>query len=154
MLIFKFLHIASMFATVTLIFGSMVFLDLIARRGDVAAYLRLDALVQRTDLVALGLFVSGIVFGVVTAIAGQMDLTASWLVLAYVLVALIVIEGVFITVPRYNHIREVARNSEPEVAGEAIGRLVRDPRHLLLVILVGVLWLSIVYVMVVKPQLF
>jgi hypothetical protein len=101
MLVFKFLHIASMFAAVTLVFGSIVYLDLLARRADAVAYLRVDALAQRTDIVAIGLFLVGLVFGFATALTGSFDLTASWLILAYVLVAAIFVEGIFITIPRY-----------------------------------------------------
>ena len=154
MLLFKFLHIASMFAAVTLIFGSIVFLDLLARRADVEAYLRLDGLVKRTDIVAIGLFLMGLVFGFATALTGAFDLTASWLILAYVLVAGILVEGIFITMPRYNHIRDIATNSDPAVAGDAIARLVRSPGHVALVTIVGMLWLGVIYVMVVKPTLF
>jgi hypothetical protein len=153
-LLFKFLHIASMFAAVTLIFGSIVFLDLLARRADAAAYLRLDALVKGTDIVAIALFLMGLVFGFATALTGAFDLTASWLILAYVLVAGIFVEGIFITIPRYNHIRDVATNSDPAVAGDAIARLVRGPGHVALVTFVGTLWLGVIYVMVVKPTLF
>jgi hypothetical protein len=153
-LLFKFLHIASMFGAVTLIFGSIVFLDLLARRADATAYLRLDALVKRTDIVAIGLFVMGLVFGFATALTGAFDLTASWLILAYVLVAGIFVEGIFITIPRYNHIRDVATKSDPAVPGDAIARLVRDPGHVALVTIVGMLWLGVIYVMVVKPTLF
>jgi hypothetical protein len=154
MLLFKFLHIASMFAAVTLVFGSIVFLDLLARRADAVAYLRLDALVKRTDVIGAGLFLMGLVFGFATALTGAFDLTASWLILAYVLVAGIFVEGIFITIPRYNHIREVATNSDPALAGDAIARLVRRPLHVALVTIVAVLWLGVVYVMVVKPALF
>ena len=154
MLLFKFLHIASMFAAVTLIFGSIVFMDLLARRGDAASYLRLDGLAQRTDMVAVGLFLVGLVFGFATALTGEFDLTASWLILAYVLVAIIFVEGIFITIPRYNHIREVASNADPAVAGETIARLVRNPGHVALVTMVAVLWLGVIFVMVVKPTLF
>lgn len=154
MLIFKFLHIASMFAAVTLIFGSIVFMDLLARRGDAATYLRLDGLAQRTDMLAVGLFLMGLVFGFATALTGEFDLTASWLILAYVLVAVIFVEGLFITIPRYNHIRKVATDSDPAFAGEAIARLVRSPKHVALVTMVAILWLGVVYVMVVKPTLF
>ena len=154
MLLFKFLHIASMFAAVTLIFGSIVFMDLFARRGDAATYLRLDGLAQRTDMIAVGLFLMGLLFGFATALTGPFDLTASWLILAYVLVAIIFVEGFFITMPRYNHIREVASNADPAVADETIARLVRSPGHVALVTMVAILWLGVIFVMVVKPTLF
>lgn len=154
MLVFKFLHIASMFAAVTLIVGSIVFLDLLARRGDVQAYLRLDSVVRRTDMLAAGLFLLGLVFGFATALTGQLDLAASWLILAYMLVAAILVEGVFVTIPRYNHIRDVAMNSDQATAGRELSGLVRDPRHVALVTIVVALWVSVIYVMVVKPSLF
>ena len=120
MLVFKFLHIASMFGAVTLVFGSIVFLDLLARRSDVAAYLRVDALAQRTTWRPSG---------------------CSW-------------SGIFITIPRYNNIREVATNTDADAAGDAIARLVRDPRHVALVAIVTILWLAVIFVMVVKPTVF
>ena len=150
----KFLHIASMFAAVTLVFGSIVFADLLARRGDAATYLRFDAIVQRTDLVAVGFFVAGLVFGFATALTGGLDLTASWLVLAYILVTALFVEGIFVTIPRYNHIRQLAMTGDPATAGAEITRLVRAPTHVALVVTVAVLWLSVIYVMVVKPTLF
>ena len=101
MLVFNFLHIASMFGAVTPVFGSIVFLDLLARRGDAEAYLRVDALAQRTDIVAIGLFLAGLVFGFATPLTGDFDLTADWLILAYVLVVALFVEGIFITIPRY-----------------------------------------------------
>lgn len=154
MLVFKFLHIASMFAAVTLIFGSIVFLDLLARRADAVAYLRLDALVKRTDTVAIGLFLMGLAFGFATALTGALDLTASWLILAYLLVGAMLVEGILITIPRYNHIRDVATRSDPGNAGDAIARLVRHPRHVALVTIAAILWLGVIYVMVVKPTVF
>ena len=154
MLIFKFLHIAFMFAAVTLVFGSILFADLVARRGDAATYVRFDAIVQRTDAVAILLFVVGLILGFVTALVGGLDLAASWLVLAYILVAALFIEGLFVTIPRYNHIRHVAKEGDPATAGAEIARLVRAPAHVALVVVVAVLWLSVIYVMVVKPTLF
>jgi hypothetical protein len=110
--------------------------------------------IQRTDMVGAGLFVAGLVFGFATALTGPFDLTASWLVLAYVLVAAIFVEAMFITNPRYTHIRQVATKTGPEAAGAAIEKLVRDPRHVALVGLVTLLWLSVLYLMIVKPTLF
>ncbi|HVM29755.1 MAG TPA: DUF2269 family protein [Candidatus Limnocylindrales bacterium] len=154
MLVFKFLHIATMFGAVTLLMGSIVFLDVIARRGDVAAYLRLDAIVQRTDLVGVVLFIAGIIFGLLAAIMGAFDLTAGWLLIAYVLVAALFFEGLVLTVPQYNRIREAVRAVESEDPQATLQRMIRAPEHVALVIFAALLWLAVIFVMVVKPSPF
>jgi uncharacterized membrane protein len=154
MLFFKFLHIASMFAAVTLIFGSIVFLDLVGRRRDLAAYRRLDAIVQRTDNVGVVLFLAGIVFGVLTALAGGFDLTAGWLLLAYVLVAALFAEGFLFTIPRYGRIREAANQADEVRAALEVDQLLRSPHHAVLVTVTGLLWVAVIFVMVLKPDPF
>lgn len=154
MLLFKFLHIASMFAAVTLIFGGIVFLDVVGRARDLEAYRRLDAIAQRTDLIAVGLFIVGIGFGFLTALTGSIDLTASWLVLAYILVAAIFAEAFALTVPWYNRIREASQNPDRDVAAAEVTRLLDSPRHIVALIVVTALWVAVLYVMVMKPNLF
>jgi hypothetical protein len=154
MLIFKFLHIAAMFGAVTLVVGSSVFLDMIGRTRDVATYRRLDAVTQRTDIVAFGLFLVGLVFGFLTAVTGGFDLLASWLVLAYVVVAGLFIEGFVLTIPSYNRLREAANLADDEAATEEVGRLLHSPRHLVALASMVTLWLAAIFVMVIKPDLF
>lgn len=154
MLIFKFLHIVSMFGAVTLIVGSILFLDIVGRNRDVAAYRRLDAVVQRTDMVALGLFLAGLVFGFLTALTGGFDLAASWLVLAYILVGALFAEGFLVTIPWYSRIRDAANDPDETRAAANVERLLRSPRHLVLVTVIVLLWAAVIFVMVVKPDLF
>ena len=154
MLVFKFLHIASMFAAVTLVVGSCVFLDLVGRARDVDTYRRLDAVVQRTDIVAIALFLAGLAFGFVTAITGGFDLLASWLVLAYVVVAGLFIEGFVLTIPSYNRLREAANLPDREAAAAEVDRLLRSARHLSALTVMVTLWLAAILVMVIKPDLF
>jgi hypothetical protein len=153
-LILKFLHIVSMFAAVTLIVGSIVFLDIVGRNRDVGAYRRLDAVVQRTDIVALVLFLAGLVFGFLTAVTGGFDVGASWLVLAYILVAAIFVEGFLVTVPWYSRIRDAANDPDETRAAANVERLLRSGRHLALVTVIVLLWAAVIFVMVVKPDPF
>ena len=154
MLIFKFLHIVSMFGAVTLIVGSILFLDLVGRNRDIGAYRRLDAVSQRTDMVAIGLFLAGIVFGFLTALTGGFDLTASWLVLAYILVGAIFVEGFLVSLPWYARIRAAANDPDERRAAMNVERHLRSPRHLALVTLIVLLWAGVIFVMVVKPDPF
>lgn len=154
MIVFKFLHILTMFSAVTLLFGGIVFLDIVGRARDLEAYRRLDAIAQKTDLVAVGLFILGIGLGFVTAITGSIDLTASWLVLAYILVVAIFAEGFLLTIPWYNRIREASQHPDRELAAAEVTRLLESPRHIGTLVVVTALWVAILYVMVVKPSLF
>jgi hypothetical protein len=153
-LVLKLLHILAMFGAVTLIVGSIVFLDLVGRSRDIVAYRRLDAVVQRTDVVAVGLFVAGIVLGVLTALAGGIDLTAGWLILAYVLVGALFIEGFLFTLPWYAKIREAANDTDDARAASDVERLLRTPHHVVLVTVIVLLWAGVIFVMVVKPNPF
>ena len=131
-----------------------MFLDLVGRSRDIAAYRRLDAITQRTDLVAVMLFVAGIVLGLLTALAGGFDLTAGWLVLAYILVVALFVEGLVFTIPRYARIRQAANDPDETRAADEVGRLLRAREHLVLVTVVVLLWIAVIFVMVVKPDPF
>jgi uncharacterized membrane protein SirB2 len=152
--ILKFLHILAMFSAVTLIFGGVVFLEYVARTRDVTTYRRLYEIWERTDTPAIILFVAGIVFGLLTAITGGFDPTASWLILAYVIVVAIVVDGFLFTGRWYNRIKEAASLSNPEQAADEVRRLIGTPRHIGALAISTALWASIIFVMVVKPSLF
>ena len=92
MLIFKALHILSMFTMVTVFLSGDFFLAIATRRRDVRAL----AWVERTGqsgFTVLGLvaLVAGIGFGLLTAATGGFDLLKGWLIAAYVLVVLFLI---------------------------------------------------------------
>ena len=154
MLILKFLHILAMFSAVTLIFGGVVFLDVVARTRDVVTYRRLYAVWERSDTAALVLFVAGIVFGFLTAITGGFDLTASWLILAYVIVVAIFVDSYLLTGRWYNRIKEAANRPDAGEAAEEVRRLIGTPRHIAALGISTALWAGIIFVMVVKPSPF
>lgn len=87
MLIFKVLHVLSMFAAVTLLMGDAFFLGLAFRRGDVRALATFQRLVgRRSTVIGSSLFLLGIVFGLLTAATGGIDFFKGWLIAAYVLI--------------------------------------------------------------------
>ncbi|MDF2735785.1 MAG: putative integral rane protein [Chloroflexota bacterium] len=94
MLIFKVLHILSMFAAVTFLVGEALLYARAISRGDVAGLAGVRRLVGGRPVVGAIFLMSGIVFGVLTALTGGIDFFAGWLIAAYVLmVALFVING-------------------------------------------------------------
>ena len=95
MLIFKALHILSMFSVVAMEIGAeFLFAFAIARRdvGGLATVHRILAQ-ARLGPISIAVFISGIVFGLLTALTGGLDLLAGWLIAAYVLVAVILVGG-------------------------------------------------------------
>jgi uncharacterized membrane protein len=90
MLIFKVLHILSMFAMVTTEIGSEFLYAFAISRRDVHGLATIHRILEQArlgpiSLVALG---SGVVFGLLTAATGGFDFSDGWLIAAYLLVAL------------------------------------------------------------------
>jgi hypothetical protein len=85
-LIFKALHILSMFAAVTFLIGEAFLYAVAIWRGDVAGLAAVRRLVGGRPVVGVAFLVAGIVFGLLTALTGAFDFFAGWLIAAYVLV--------------------------------------------------------------------
>jgi uncharacterized membrane-anchored protein YitT (DUF2179 family) len=95
MLIFKALHILSMFSVVAMEIGAeFLFAFAIARR-DVRALATVHRILEQARLgpISIALFLSGVVFGLLTALTGGFDFLAGWLIAAYILVAVIFVGG-------------------------------------------------------------
>jgi uncharacterized membrane protein len=94
MLIFKALHILTMFAAVTFLVGEALLYARAIWRGDVAGLAAVRRLVGGRPVVGASFLVAGIVFGLLAALTGGFDLLAGWLIAAYVLVvALFIVNG-------------------------------------------------------------
>src|SRR5918995_4416663 len=95
MLIFKALHILSMFSVVAMEIGAeFLFAFAIARR-DVRALATVHRILEKAHLgpISIAVFVLGVGFGLLTALTGGFDFLAGWLIAAYVLVAVIFVGG-------------------------------------------------------------
>jgi hypothetical protein len=84
-IVFKFLHISTMIAAVTLALGPSFVFDRVAASGDVLATRAFLSRMAIFDRLIPGLFVSGAVFGLLAAVTIGFDLLEPWLVVAYVL---------------------------------------------------------------------
>jgi uncharacterized membrane protein SirB2 len=150
MLALKFLHILTMFATVTLFVGGEVILTAVARTRDVGALRRVAAITKRTDGLGILLLLVGVALGILTAVTGQFDLTAPWLIIAYVLVGILIATGIFYFAPQTKRLAEALEASGDRFSPELAQLL--DPRREMVVLVLDVaLWSALIYVMVVKP---
>jgi uncharacterized membrane protein len=148
----KFLHIACMFGAVTVIAGAALVSGRLLRGADVPTIRRVLAVERRVINVIGGpLFIAGIAFGFITAIIGGFDLTARWLVLAYVLVAANFTNGVAVYEPHTKRIAAAAEASDETTPSSQLRALIDSPRTRIVPAVDVLLWLAIIFVMVVKP---
>ena len=153
MLIFKVLHILSMFSAVTLLIGVQIFAALAIWQRDVRGLAAVNRLARRPGNTVIGgvFLLAGIGFGLLTAATGGLDFFAGWLIAAYVMVAALVLVNL---VPQKHAIRRIAEEAVEAEAGqrpvEEVLRHMADAPIWVFAIDVG-LFVAIIVDMVVKP---
>ena len=147
----KFLHIACMFLAVSIFVGQGMLSGTVARSGDVRALRRVLAAEDRFAPIGGGVFLLGIVFGFVTAIVGDFDLAQTWLVIGYVLTALILLTAFVYHIPTATKLKALADASPDHEPSAELMAFVRAPIGRVVNVIDGVLWLALIYVMVAKP---
>jgi len=155
MLIFKALHILSMFSAVALLIGEEVFIALAIWRRDVRGLAAIHRLSGRRVLTYAGAitFMAGIVFGLLTAATGDLDFFSGWLIAAYVLVAaILVLNGSPLVQKQVLPLMEEA--VEAEAGQRPVEEVVRHMAGSPVVIVIAVnvvLFAAIILDMVLKP---
>jgi uncharacterized membrane protein len=149
--IWKFLHIASMFVAVSIFVGQGMLSGTVARSGDVRALRRILAVEDRFAPIGGGLFLLGIVFGFVTAITGDFDLTETWLLIGYALSLFILVNGVTYHRSQAEKLKAAAAESPEDQPSDALQALAGAPSVAVMNTIDGLAWLGIIYVMVAKP---
>jgi len=88
MLTFKALHILSMIAMVTIEIGAETLYAFAISRRDIGSLAAVHRVLERLHAgpASVAAFISGVVFGLLTAATGGFDLLDGWLIAAYILV--------------------------------------------------------------------
>jgi uncharacterized membrane protein len=145
--VWKFLHIAAMFLAVSIFVGQGMLSGAVARSGDVAATRRVLSTEDRFAPVGGAMFLLGIVFGFVTAITADFDLTQTWLLIGYALAAFILVNGVTYHRAHAQKLKAATDAGDMDRVRAAAGA----PSATLMNVIDGIAWLAIIYVMVAKP---
>ena len=125
MLIFKVLHVLSMFTAVTLLEGVPIFIALAFWQRDVRGAAAVFRLARRPGNTVIGgaFLLAGIVFGLLTAATGGFDFFAGWLIAAYVLVAVLILSNLL---PAKQRLRQIAEEAvEAEAGQRSVDEVVR-----------------------------
>ena len=148
--LFKFLHIATMFTAVAGAVFPEVVLHLVANTREPRTIATVAHLAERIGKILPIFFVGGAVFGLLAALTGELDFTAPWLLVTYVLFVLAIVTGILFSDPWVARLRKAAVASGDAPSPE-LSAVIDEPRAkfasgwLLLTIVV------IIFLMVFKP---
>jgi hypothetical protein len=93
----------------------------------------------------------GIAFGVIAALTGGLDLTQAWLILGYVLTAIILVLAFAYHAPTSNKLKALAAASGDDQPSAELRAAIERPIGRLVNVVDGLVWLGVIFVMVVKP---
>jgi uncharacterized membrane protein len=152
-LFLKFLHVGSMFLGTALAIGPIALFVLILWTGDAHAIRRAFRFAEPLSRAGGVLYGLGVVFGVVTALNGGIDLTDAWLVTTYALLVGLVVTNLY--ADRWMkrvHVAAEAAGERTEAA--ALDAWRRSSRPVWSLVAAALLTLGLVFTMVVKPSLY
>jgi hypothetical protein len=109
-LFWKFLHLAAMFLAVAVFVGQGTLSARIVDTGDVHTIRRLIAVEARFQPIAGGLLLLGHIFGFITATSAGFALTATWLLISYGLVLIILVIGATFHGPHDHSLKKLAED--------------------------------------------
>jgi uncharacterized membrane protein len=123
----------------------------VARTGDVRAMRRILTAEDRFAPIGGGILLLGLISGFVTAIVGDFDLTQPWLLIAYGLVAYILLTAFLYHAPQAAKLKAAVEASPDQETSEELRALARAPLGNVVNAIDGLAWLGVIFVMVTKP---
>jgi len=149
---FKYLHVVSMFFAVALAVSGEIVVRRIAQSGDVRAIrTTVEKVKPLSGPIATGLFLAGVVFGIIAALTGQIDLLRPWLIAAYIAFIVAVAIGIAITDPWVARLEQAAAASPDGAGSPELVAVVEDRRARIGAWALQGMIAFMVFLMVVKP---
>ncbi len=149
--LFKYLHVLTMFAAVAAAIVPELVLHAVARRGDVAGLRGLLPTAEKAGKLIPMLFVTGLVFGIIAAVAGEFDLLRPWLIASYVLFAIALGVGALVSDPWAKRLGEAAFASPTDAPSAELQAAIHDRRGTIASTILMTMIVVILFLMVVKP---
>jgi uncharacterized membrane protein len=146
-----FVHISLMFGAVMISLGPALVMRIAQRSGQMA-HVRGVAMASKPIGPAIPiLFISGGVFGLLTAINTGYNLLAPWLVIAYVLFLIAMITGAGINRTFLLRLAPLVQDAPDGGLTEPVRALFAEPRYRLVNVLDYIVILALLFDMVAKP---
>jgi hypothetical protein len=148
--VFKFLHIASMFTAVAATVTPEIVLHLVASSRDPRSITTFANVAERIGKITPAFFIGGAIFGLLAAWAGELNFTAPWLLATYVLFVVAIIVGITVTDPWVARLRHAAASSGDAPSGELVA-VIDDARSKIASAWLMATLVVIIALMVFKP---
>ena len=145
--VMKFLHIAAVIAVFSIQVASDLYFQRVAASGSTEAVARLGEAIRKRGFVEGVIFEIAVVLGLLTALAGQFDLLAPWLVMSYVLIVVVVVFAITYAARPFTAILEAAQAGD----SEAMSAAVRAPGRRFALGFTIAMYGLLVFLMTVKP---
>ncbi len=149
--LFKYLHVLTMFAAVAAEVVPELVLHAVARRGDVAGLRGFHPIAEKAGKLIPMLFVTGLVFGIIAAVAGEFDLLRPWLIVSYVLFAIAMGVGALVSDPWAKRLGQAAFASPADAPSAELRAAVHDRRGVVGSTILMASIVVLIFLMVVKP---
>lgn len=145
------LHITLMVSAITISYGPALLTELAYRSGRVEAVRGVALASQRLGPLIPVLYVTGGIFGLLTAINFGFNLLAPWLVIAYLLFAIAMITGFAFNRNFGPRVVQATTGVPDGPLSPAITALFADPTYRLVTTIDYVVVIALLFDMVVKP---
>jgi protein-S-isoprenylcysteine O-methyltransferase Ste14 len=151
MITWTFLHVLSMFVAFALTTGVGIAATAIAGTRDVRAIRAAAKIAQPLQLAGATLLVLGIIFGLFSARAEDLDLASTWLAVGAACALLIVIIGAVVHRGWLVRLAKTAATSPDDRPSVELGAVIDDKFARAAGPVSGLLWITAIAMMVLKP---
>jgi hypothetical protein len=150
-LVFKYLHILTMFSAVTASVGPELLLHRVAKTGDVRAIRHVFALDAPLGIAVPILFLVGALLGLITAFFEQRSYTEPWLIIAYIIFLIAFVAGGAFVGPWAQKVGKAAAASPDDKPSAELEELIQSRGAETATWITIIAIIVIVFDMVVKP---
>jgi hypothetical protein len=146
-----FFHVAFVVVAIALTVGVGIFFSMIVGSRNVAAIRTAAPMASRLSTGGGILLIVGAIFGFGAAAGLGYPLNSTWLIVTYVLVAIILVDGFFHRLPWMRKVEAAARASADDKPSDELLALGSDRTIIAGGPISGLVWLTILIMMTVKP---
>jgi len=146
------LHVLAMFIAFAFTTGTGIYLTALSKSGDVRVIRQATSVAGPLLNAGTILLVLGILFGFATAGAIGFSMSSKWLLITYFLVVVLLVVGVGVHRAWAARLRRAALASPDDSASPELRSVIDDRGVMIAGPVSGVLWISIIVLMILRPM--
>jgi len=150
MTVLIFFHVLAMFIAFALTTGTGIFLAQTLETDDVNVVRSATRVNRRLSMIGGIALLIGLILGFAIAGQGGFSMTSTWLIVTYVCVAILLVLAFGVLMPFIARLSAAAEASSPQASPE-LRALLANPAPRIAGPLSGLMWVTIIAMMVLKP---